>query len=115
MHIETTRRRIEGLAKVGDDLRCLIKKMKTAPRSDGAAYKAGGHELFQREGQLIFADRCDYPFINVVIYARLIFPEFLDRLPFVADDDESPDDFACRFVHGLYSHSPRRNCKKPSI
>ena len=50
---------------------------------------------------MIFTDRSDYPFIKVVIYACLIFPEFLVRLAIVAEFDEIPDEVACRFAHGL--------------
>jgi hypothetical protein len=93
----------------------LDKENKTAPTSDDTAYKAGGHELFQRERHLILTDRYDYPFIKVVIYERLVFAEFLDRPPFVAEHDEIPDEVVCRFAHGLYLNPRGENCKKPSI
>jgi hypothetical protein len=38
--------------------------------SNGTAYKPGCNEVFQRERKLIFTNRLDYPFVNVVIYER---------------------------------------------
>jgi hypothetical protein len=110
------RRNVKEVAKGWRWSEELDKENETAPSSDDTAYKAGGHELFQRERQLIFTDRCDYPFIKVVIYARLIFPEFLDRLPFVAEHDEIPDEVACRFAHGaVFAFPEEKTAKKPSI
>ena len=91
----------------------------TAPAacSDDSAFKPGSHELFEREQQLIFTDRCDYPFIKVVIYKRLIFPEFFDCLPFVAEHDEIQNEVACgRFAHGLvFAFPEEKTAKNPSI
>jgi hypothetical protein len=80
----------------------LDKENETAPRSDDAAYKAGGHELFQREQQLIFTDRCDYRFIKTVVSEHLIFVNLFGQLSVVAEHDEIPNEVACRFAHGLY-------------
>jgi hypothetical protein len=90
----------------------LDKENETAPTSDDTAFKPRSHELFEREQQLILTDRCDYPLIKVVIYERLTFPEFFDCPPFVAEHDEIPDEVVCRFAHGLYLHSQRRQLQK---
>ena len=55
----------------------------TAPAacSDDSAFKPGSHELFEREQQLIFTDRCDYSPIKAVVFERLIFEDLCERLP----------------------------------
>jgi hypothetical protein len=80
----------------------LDTENETATTSGGTAYKASSHELVQRERKLIFTNCCDCPFIKVAIYERLKFPEFFDRLPFVAEYDEIPNEVVRRFAHGLY-------------
>jgi hypothetical protein len=52
------------------------------------------------------------PLIKVLIYERLIFPEFCERLPFVAEHNEIPDDIACRFAHGLFAFPEEKTTKR---
>ena len=86
-----------------------------ASTSNGTAYKSGRHEVFQRERKLIFTNRRDYPFVNVVVCERLKFADLFYSLTVVAERDKLPDEITFRFAHVPYVPPQGNKPKPPSM
>jgi hypothetical protein len=64
---------------------------------------------------MILTDRRDYPFIEAVVYERLVFAELFERVPLIAEHNETPDEVIRRFENGPNSRSQRGKLQKSSI